>query len=246
MRLYCYLCYCCLCYLCDAVSLRYRNRTEITVLMSVPAEALWFPRRRKSYKVRCRVKIALVSSSRVPFQEGLNGVVAWRLNVSNFDGWRLNFRLFGGWRLTPMTLSFRAEIKPKSCPDGSPLEQLNLSFRRRGSPYCSCDSPPGGSRACKPTRQTHCVIIPRWCLDQLTNHNNRQKQSPTQTTNKRSSIKQYFLEVYLGMNRKALNTNVSDFVNNKCRDLRDGFPVLKLYGHHFSWVTLLCPKQRRS
>ena len=174
----------------DAVSLRYRNRTEITVLMSVPAEALWFPRRRKSYKVRCRVKIALVSSSRVPFQEGLNGVVAWRLNVSNFDGWRLNFRLFGGWRLTPMTLSFRAEIKPKSCPDGSPLEQLNLSFRRRGSPYCSCDSPPGGSRACKPTRQTHCVIIPRWCLDQLTNHNNRQKQSPTQTTNKRSSIKQ--------------------------------------------------------
>ena len=108
----------------DAVSLRYRNRTEITVLMSLPAEALWFPRRRKSYKVRCRVKIALVSSSRVPFQEGLNGVVAWRLNVSNFDGWRLNFRLFDGWRLTPMTPSFRAEIKPKSCPDGSPLEAI--------------------------------------------------------------------------------------------------------------------------
>lgn len=98
----------------DAVSLRYRNRTEMTVLMSLPAEALWFPRRRKSYKVRCRVKIALVSSSRVPFQEGLNGVVAWRLNVSNFDGWRLNFRLFDGWRLTSMTPSFRAEIKPKS------------------------------------------------------------------------------------------------------------------------------------
>ena len=92
--------------------------------MSVPAEALWFPRRRKSYKVRCRVKIALVSSSRVPFQEGLNGVVAWWLNVSNFDGWRLNFRLFDGWRLTPMTLSFSAEIKPKSCPDGSPLEAI--------------------------------------------------------------------------------------------------------------------------
>ena len=108
----------------DAVALRYRNRTEITVLMSVPAEALWFPRRRKSYKVRCRMKIALVSSSRVPFQEGLNGVVAWRLNVSNFDGWRLNFRLFDGWRLTSMTPSFRAEIKPKSCPDGSPLEAI--------------------------------------------------------------------------------------------------------------------------
>jgi len=88
------------------------------------AEALWFPCWRKNYKVRCSVKIALVSSSRVPFQEGLNGVVAWRLNFSNFDGWRLNSRLFDGWRLTPMTPSFRAEIKLKSCPDGSPLEAI--------------------------------------------------------------------------------------------------------------------------
>ena len=74
----------------DAVSLRYRNRTEITVLISVPAEALWFPRRRKSYKVRCCVKIALVSSSRVPFQEGLNGVVA--LTVKFFQFRRLTVK----------------------------------------------------------------------------------------------------------------------------------------------------------
>lgn len=38
------------------------------------------------------------------------------------------------------------------------------------------------------------------------------------------------------MNRKALKTNVSVFDNNKYRDLRDGFPVLKLYGHHFELI----------
>ena len=96
--------------------------------------------------------------------------------------------------------------------------------------------PRGGSRACKATRQTHCVIIPRWWLDQLTNHSNRQ----TITHPKYQSEVEYKNETFGGLplnESQSVKNKVSIFDNNKYWDLRDSFWRLKLYH-----PTFLCPK----